>query len=131
MEQLERLAEEIRQEIISVVSLKGGHLGASLGAVELTLATHYVFDAPRDQIVWDVGHQAYGHKLITNRRERFGSIRQEDGLSGFPGRSESPYDAFGVGHASTALGAALGMALARDLRQEDFRVVAIVGDGLG
>ncbi len=127
--QLEQLAGELRQEILSVVSLKGGHLGASLGAVEITLATHAVFDAPQDQIVWDVGHQAYGHKLLTGRRQRFHTLRQEGGLSGFPVRSESPYDTFGVAHASTALGAALGMALARDLRSEAHRVVAIVGDG--
>jgi 1-deoxy-D-xylulose-5-phosphate synthase len=104
-------------------------LGASLGAVELTLAVHSVFEAPKDQIVWDVGHQAYGHKLITGRRDRFHTIRQEGGLSGFPVRGESAYDAFGVAHASTALGAALGMAVARDLRGDDFRIVAIVGDG--
>jgi 1-deoxy-D-xylulose-5-phosphate synthase len=128
-EQHEQLAAEIRQDIVSVVSVTGGHLGASLGAVELTLAAHFGFDAPRDQIVWDVGHQAYGHKLITGRRERFNTIRQEGGLSGFPVRSESPYDTFGVAHASTALGAALGMAVGRDLRGEDFRIVAVVGDG--
>jgi 1-deoxy-D-xylulose-5-phosphate synthase len=127
--QLEQLAVEIRHEIVSVVSEHGGHLGASLGAVEITLAVHHVFDAPKDQIVWDVGHQAYGHKLLTGRRQRFDTLRQEGGLSGFPVRSESPYDCFGVAHASTALGAALGMAVARDLRREDFRVVAIVGDG--
>lgn len=127
--QLEKLASEMRQEIISVVSGTGGHLGASLGAIEITLALHAVLHAPRDQIVWDVGHQAYGHKLLTGRLERFPSIRQENGLSGFPVRAESPYDTFGVAHASTALGAALGMAVARDLRGEDFRVVAVVGDG--
>jgi 1-deoxy-D-xylulose-5-phosphate synthase len=127
--QLEQLADEIRQEIVTVVSKTGGHLGASLGAVELTLAVHSVFEAPKDQIVWDVGHQAYGHKLITGRRDRFHTIRQEGGLSGFPVRGESAYDAFGVAHASTALGAALGMAVARDLRGDDFRIVAIVGDG--
>ena len=128
-EQLEQLAEEIRHEIVSVVSTQGGHLGASLGAVEITLATHYVFDAPTDQIVWDVGHQAYGHKLLTGRRDRFHTLRQEGGLSGFPMRSESAYDTFGVAHASTSLGAALGMAIARDVRGEDFRIIAIVGDG--
>src|SRR5512145_3231359 len=94
-EQLEQLAEEIRHEIVSVVSTQGGHLGASLGAVEITLATHHVFDAPTDQIVWDVGHQAYGHKLLTGRRDRFHTLRQEGGLSGFPMRSESAYDTFG------------------------------------
>lgn len=127
--QLRQVADELRAEIISVVSDTGGHLGASLGAVEITLALHYVFETPRDQIVWDVGHQAYGHKILTGRRDRFPTIRQEDGLSGFPMRSESPYDTFGVAHASTAIGAALGMTLARDLRGEDFKVVAVVGDG--
>jgi 1-deoxy-D-xylulose-5-phosphate synthase len=107
----------------------GGHLGASLGAVELTLALHYVFDAPRDQIVWDVGHQAYGHKIITGRRERFHTLRQRHGISGFPKRDESEYDTFGVAHASTAISAALGMAIARDLQRDDFKVVAVVGDG--
>jgi 1-deoxy-D-xylulose-5-phosphate synthase len=127
--QLEQLAREIRHEILGVVSERGGHLGASLGAVELTLALHYVYSAPRDQIVWDVGHQAYGHKLITGRRRRFATLRQENGISGFPVRSESEYDTFGVAHASTAIGAALGMAMARDLRGEDHKVVAVVGDG--
>lgn len=127
--QLQQLGEELRQEIISVVSSTGGHLGSSLGAVEITMALHYVFDAPRDQIVWDVGHQAYGHKILTGRRDRFHTIRQEDGLSGFPLRSESDYDTFGVAHASTAIGAALGMTLARDLRQDDYKVIAVVGDG--
>jgi len=129
VQQLEQLATEIRQEILSVVSEHGGHLGASLGAVELTLALHTVFDAPHDLLVWDVGHQAYGHKLLTGRRERFRTLRQEGGVAGFPMRSESPYDTFGVAHASTAIGAALGMAMARDLRGENHRVVAIVGDG--
>jgi 1-deoxy-D-xylulose-5-phosphate synthase len=129
VQQLEQLAAEMRHEIVSVVSRTGGHLGASLGAVEITLALHTIFDAPRDQIVWDVGHQAYGHKLLTGRRDRFATIRQEGGLSGFPMRAESPYDTFGVAHASTALGAALGMAVARDLRGESFKVVAVVGDG--
>ena len=127
--QLEQLAGEIRHAILSVVSQTGGHLGASLGAVELTVAVHTVFDAPRDLIVWDVGHQAYGHKLLTGRRDRFSTLRQEGGVSGFPVRRESEYDTFGVAHASTAIGAALGMAIARDLRGEDRRVVAIVGDG--
>ena len=102
---LPKLAEEMREEIIRVVSKTGGHLGASLGAVELTLALHYVFDAPKDKIVWDVGHQAYGHKLLTGRRKIFESLRQKDGISGFPKRDESIYDAFGAGHASTAISA--------------------------
>jgi 1-deoxy-D-xylulose-5-phosphate synthase len=127
--QLEQLAREIRQEILTVVSDKGGHLGASLGAVELTLALHRVYDAPRDLIVWDVGHQAYGHKLLTGRRNRFHTLRQEGGVSGFPVRQESEFDTFGVAHASTAIGAALGMAAARDLRGETHKVIAVVGDG--
>jgi 1-deoxy-D-xylulose-5-phosphate synthase len=127
--QLRQLADELRGEILAVVSHSGGHLGASLGAVELTLALHRVFDAPRDLIVWDVGHQAYGHKLLTGRRPRFHTLRQEGGVSGFPSRQESEFDTFGVAHASTAIGAALGMAIARDLAGESHRVVAVVGDG--
>jgi 1-deoxy-D-xylulose-5-phosphate synthase len=126
---LPEVARELRDEILLQVGKTGGHLGASLGAVELTLALHYVFDAPRDQIVWDVGHQAYGHKIITGRRDRFDTLRQRHGLSGFPKRDESEYDTFGVAHASTAISAALGMAVARDLKHEDFKVVAVVGDG--
>jgi 1-deoxy-D-xylulose-5-phosphate synthase len=126
---LPEIARELRDEILSKVAKTGGHLGASLGAVELTLALHYVFDAPRDQLVWDVGHQAYGHKIITGRRDRFETLRQRHGLSGFPKRDESEYDTFGVAHASTAISAALGMAVARDLKHEEFKVVAIVGDG--
>ena len=127
--ELPGIARELRDEILARVGKTGGHLGASLGAVELTLALHYVFDAPRDQIVWDVGHQAYGHKIITGRRDRFDTLRQRHGLSGFPKRDESEYDTFGVAHASTAISAALGMAVARDLAGEHFKVVAVVGDG--
>ncbi len=126
---LPEVARDLRDEILMQVGKTGGHLGASLGAVELTLALHYVFDAPRDQIVWDVGHQAYGHKIITGRRERFHTLRQRHGISGFPKRDESEYDTFGVAHASTAISAALGMATARDLSHENFKVVAVVGDG--
>jgi 1-deoxy-D-xylulose-5-phosphate synthase len=126
---LESLAEEIRQEIIRVVSRTGGHLAPSLGVVELTLALHYVFDSPRDKFIWDVGHQSYAHKLVTGRREAFDSIRQYGGISGFPRREESPHDAFNTGHSSTSISAALGMACARDFHGEDFRVVAIIGDG--
>jgi 1-deoxy-D-xylulose-5-phosphate synthase len=129
VDQLPQVAGELREEIFEKVSKTGGHLGASLGAAELTLALHYVFDAPRDQIVWDVGHQAYGHKIITGRRDRFHTLRQRGGLSGFPKRGESEYDTFGVGHASTAISAALGMASARDLKGDDYRVIAVVGDG--
>ena len=129
VEDLVPLAEEIREFLVSLASAKGGHFASSLGAVELTLALHYVFETPRDRLVWDVGHQAYVHKLLTGRRERMHTIRQYGGLSGFLKRSESPYDAFGAGHASTAVSAALGIATARDLLGEDYRVVAIVGDG--
>ncbi len=127
--ELSDVARALRDEILMQVGKNGGHLGASLGAVELTLALHYVFDTPRDQIVWDVGHQAYGHKIITGRRDRFATLRQRHGISGFPKRDESEYDTFGVAHASTAISAALGMAIARDLQGDRFNVVAIVGDG--
>src|SRR4051794_13532538 len=129
--QLPALASEIRQELIDVVTSTGGHLGASLGAVELAIALHWVFDSPRDRIVWDVGHQAYVHKLLTGRRDRFLTIRQEGGLSGFLSRDESEHDAFGAGHASTAISAALGMAVARQHLAPDQRgrVIAVIGDG--
>lgn len=127
-EALPKVADELRDYLITVVSKVGGHLASSLGAVELTLALHYVFDAPRDKIVWDVGHQAYGHKIITGRRDRFPTLRQYGGISGFPMRSESRYDTFNVAHACTAISAALGMAVARDLKGESFHVVAVVGD---
>lgn len=127
--QLSQLAVEIRDEMISVVSANGGHLASNLGVVELTLALHRVFDSPRDKIIWDVGHQSYVHKLLTGRRERFNTLRQFGGLSGYTCREESDHDAFGAGHASTSVSAALGLAQARDLRGEDFRVVAVIGDG--
>ncbi len=127
-EELPAVAAELRDYLITVVSKIGGHLASSLGAVELTLALHYVFETPRDRIVWDVGHQAYGHKILTGRRDRFPTIRQYGGLSGFPVRNESPYDTFNVAHAGTAISAALGMAAARDLNGENYRVVAVVGD---
>jgi 1-deoxy-D-xylulose-5-phosphate synthase len=127
-EELPRVAEELRDYLVTVVAKVGGHLASSLGATELTVALHYTFDAPRDKIVWDVGHQAYVHKILTGRRDRFPTIRQYGGLSGFPVRDESPYDTFNVAHAGTAISGALGMAVARDLRGEDFHVVAVVGD---
>ncbi|HEX9058462.1 MAG TPA: 1-deoxy-D-xylulose-5-phosphate synthase [Ktedonobacterales bacterium] len=127
--QLTRLAEEIRREIIETVALRGGHLAPNLGTVELTLALHVAFDAPKDLLVWDIGHQAYPHKLVTGRRAAFRTIKQFNGLSGYLRRDESPYDAFGASHASTSISAALGMAVARDLHGEDFKVVAIIGDG--
>jgi 1-deoxy-D-xylulose-5-phosphate synthase len=127
---LPELAAEIRHELIDIVTRNGGHLGASLGAIELAIALHWVFDSPRDHIVWDVGHQAYAHKLLTGRRERFPTIRQEGGLSGFLSRDESEHDAFGAGHASTSISAALGMAVAISRSDDpDRRVAAIIGDG--
>lgn len=127
--QMQQLAEEIRHEIIERVAAHGGHLAPNLGVVELTMALHYAFDTPRDLLVWDIGHQAYVHKLLTGRRQDFHTIRQFGGLSGYLRRDESPYDTFGASHASTSISAALGMAAARDLRGEDFKVVAIIGDG--
>jgi 1-deoxy-D-xylulose-5-phosphate synthase len=129
MDELVELCKNLRERIIEVVSKRGGHLASSLGAVELTVAIHSVFDSPRDKIIWDVGHQSYAHKLLTGRRERFDTLRQLGGISGFPKRSESEYDAFGTGHASTAISAALGHAVARDLLGQDYKVVSIVGDG--
>ena len=128
-EQLPQLAEEIRTRIVEVVSRIGGHFGGNLGVVELTLALHYVFDTPRDQIVYDTGHQTYPHKLITGRRDQFHTIRQHDGISGFCKREESEYDVFNAGHASTSISAALGIAVARDFRKENYRVAAVIGDG--
>ncbi len=126
---LPKLAQEIREEIIRSVSKVGGHLASSLGVVELTLALHYVFDTPRDRIIWDVGHQTYTHKLITGRQENFHTLRQSGGICGFPRREESPYDTFGTGHSGTSISAALGMAQARCLRGEDYKVIAVIGDG--
>ena len=126
---LEQLCTEIRGEIINTVSKTGGHLGASLGVVELTVALHRVFSTPRDKIVWDVGHQAYGHKLLTGRRDEFHTLRTRDGVAGFPKQCESEHDMFGVGHASTSISAAVGFAAARDARGEDHSVIAVVGDG--
>jgi len=129
-DQLQQLTEELRQYIIDEVSLHGGHFAASLGVAELTVALHHVFNAPYDQLVWDVGHQAYGHKILTGRRDNFSSNRKFKGLSGFPNRHESIYDSFGVGHSSTSISAALGMAMAAKYKGEDDRkVVAIIGDG--
>ena len=127
--QLRALAQEIRTAMIDSCSRTGGHIGAGLGVVELAVALHYVFDTPRDQIVWDVGHQGYPHKMLTGRKDRFETLRQEGGISGFLKRDESEYDTFGAGHAATAISAALGMATARDINGEQFRVAAVVGDG--
>jgi 1-deoxy-D-xylulose-5-phosphate synthase len=128
-DQLPQLAQEIRDRLIECVSLTGGHIGASLGVVELSVALLYEFDSPRDKIVWDVGHQAYAWKLLTGRNDPFPTLRQRDGISGFLKRSESDHDQFGAGHAGTAMSAALGMATARDLKGQDHKVVAVVGDG--
>jgi 1-deoxy-D-xylulose-5-phosphate synthase len=128
-EQLHQVCDELRQYIIDVVSIYGGHFGASLGVVELSVALHYVYNTPYDQLVWDVGHQAYGHKILTGRRDLFPTNRKYGGLSGFPKRSESDYDTFGVGHSSTSISAALGMAMAAKYKGEDRKSVAIIGDG--
>ena len=129
LEDLPYLAEEIRQEIIHVVSNTGGHLGASLGVVELTIALHYVFNTPEDRLIWDVGHQCYAHKLLTGRKDRFAGLRQAGGLSGFTKRSESEYDPFGAGHSSTSISAAVGMAAARDMLYRKNNVISVIGDG--
>ena len=128
-QELEALAAELRGFLIETVSRTGGHLAAGLGVVELTIALHYVFDTPRDRLVWDVGHQAYPHKILTGRRDRMSTLRQKDGLSGFPRRDESEYDTFGTGHSSTSIGAALGMLAAARRKGEQQRVVAVIGDG--
>lgn len=127
--QLQEVSDELRDYIIDMVSVYGGHFGASLGVVELTTAIHYVYNTPEDRLVWDVGHQAYGHKILTGRREQFHTNRLYGGISGFPKRSESEYDTFGVGHSSTSISAALGMAVANDLDKGDRKVVAVIGDG--
>jgi len=129
-EQLHQVCDELRQYIIDVVSVHGGHFAASLGVIELSVALHYVFNTPYDQLVWDVGHQAYGHKILTGRRDLFPTNRKYHGLSGFPKRTESEYDSFGVGHSSTSISAALGMAMASHYKGEtDRQHVAIIGDG--
>src|SRR3712207_5479172 len=128
-EQLRQLADELRAETIDAVSQTGGHLGASLGVVELTVALHAVFDTPQDRLIWDVGHQAYPHKILTGRRDRIRTLRQGGGLSGFTKRDESPYDPFGAAHSSTSISAGLGMAVARDLKGGRNNVIAVIGDG--
>jgi 1-deoxy-D-xylulose-5-phosphate synthase len=129
LEELEKLCHEIRGEILSTVSKTGGHLASSLGVVELTTVLHYVFDFPRDKLVWDVGHQSYAHKLLTGRKDRFHTLRQYEGISGFPKRDESPYDAFDSGHSGTSISSALGMAEARRLKGEEGKIIAVIGDG--
>jgi 1-deoxy-D-xylulose-5-phosphate synthase len=128
-EQLKNLAEEIREKIINTVSKTGGHLASNLGVVELTIAMHYVFESPKDKIVWDVGHQSYTHKLLTGRKDQFGTLRQHKGLAGFPKREESKHDSFNTGHSSTSISAALGIAKARDLQKLNYKVLAVIGDG--
>ena len=127
--ELTKLADEIREELVEVVSKNGGHLASNLGVVELTIALHRSFNCPEDKIIWDVGHQSYVHKLLTNRRKDFTTLRQYKGLAGFPKREESIYDCFNTGHASTSISAALGFAKARDINKENFNVVAVIGDG--
>src|SRR4051812_49195673 len=129
VEELELVAQEVRQLIIETITSIGGHYASNLGTVELTVALHAVFDSPWDRIVWDVGHQAYPHKILTGRRDQLETIRQLNGLSGFLARDESVHDAFGAGHASTSISAALGMAVARDISGGTNHVVAVIGDG--
>ena len=128
-DQLPQLCAELREEMISAVSVTGGHLGAGLGVVELTIAIHYVFDTPRDKLVWDVGHQAYPHKIVTGRRDRMRTLRHGGGLSGFTKRSESEYDPFGAAHSSTSISAALGFAISNKLAGRSGRAIAVIGDG--
>src|SRR5215204_2962326 len=128
-DQLRQLADELRQETISAVSVTGGHLGAGLGVVELTVALHYVFDTPRDRLIWDVGHQSYPHKILTGRRDRIRTLRQPGGLSGFTKRSESEYDPFGAAHSSTSISAGLGFAIANKLSDRPGKAIAVIGDG--
>ena len=129
IDELTRLAEEIRSKILATVSKTGGHLASSLGAVELTLALHYVFDTPHDKLIWDVGHQSYTHKIVTGRKDRFHTLRQRHGISGFPKRAESIFDVFDVGHSGTSISAASGIAEARCLKKEPCKVIAVIGDG--
>ena len=127
--ELKTLCKELRNEVIDAVSVTGGHLGAGLGVVELTVAIHSVFNTPKDKLIWDVGHQCYPHKVITGRRDKIRTIRQPGGLYGFTKRSESEYDPFGAAHSSTSISAGLGMAVARDLKKENHNVVCVIGDG--
>src|SRR6202453_3164948 len=128
-EQLRQVADELRCATIDTVSVTGGHFGSGLGVVELTVALHYVFQTPRDRVIWDVGHQAYPHKILTGRRDRITTLRQGGGLSGFTRRAESEYDPFGAAHSSTSISAGLGMAVARDLKGGQNNVIAVIGDG--
>ena len=127
--ELQKLNNELRDYTIEIVSKTGGHLGASLGVVELTVALHYVFNTPSDKIVWDVGHQTYPHKILTGRKNKIHTLRKKNGISGFTKRSESMYDPFGAAHSSTSISASLGITAARDLLNKDFDVVSVIGDG--
>src|SRR6202161_2246331 len=127
--ELRQLADELRAETVDAVSVTGGHLGGGLGVVELTVALHHVFETPRDIVIWDVGHQAYPHKILTGRRERIRTLRQGKGLSGFTKRAESEFDPFGAAHSSTSISGALGFAVARDLDEKANNVIAVIGDG--
>jgi 1-deoxy-D-xylulose-5-phosphate synthase len=127
--ELKQIANEVREEVIDVVSVTGGHLGSGLGVVELTVAIHSVFNTPKDKLIWDVGHQCYPHKILTGRRDQMRTLRQGGGLSGFTKRSESEYDPFGAAHAATSISAGLGFAKARDIQDEDSSVIAVIGDG--
>ena len=127
--ELQPLAKELREELIQLVSKTGGHLGAGLGVIELTIALHYIFDTPKDRIIWDVGHQAYPHKILTGRRKEMSSLRQGGGLSGFTKRSESIYDPFGAAHSSTSISSSLGMSVARDIQGQNHNIIAVIGDG--
>jgi len=129
VEELKELAVELRTELIDVVSETGGHLGAGLGVIELTIALHYIFDTPKDKLIWDVGHQSYPHKIITGRKNEIRTIRQGNGLSGFTKRSESEYDTFGAAHSSTSISSSLGIAVAKSLSNNQNNVVAVIGDG--
>ena len=126
---LKKIAEELRQETINSVSKTGGHLGAGLGVIELTVALHSIFDAPHDKIIWDVGHQSYPHKILTGRRNKMNTLRKKNGLSGFAKRDESLFDAFGAGHSSTSISSGLGMSIARDLKGDDNNIICVIGDG--
>ena len=128
-ERLSEVTAALREELLHSVAKTGGHLSANLGTVELSVALHHVYDTPHDRIIWDVGHQAYGHKILTGRRDRMHTLRQKEGISGFPRRDESPYDAFGTAHSSTSISAALGMAMGARLKHESRKVVAVIGDG--
>lgn len=129
IEELEKLSEDVRTFLINTLSTKGGHIGPNLGVVELTIALHKCFDSPKDKFIWDVGHQAYVHKILTGRTKDFDTLRQYKGMSGFPKMNESEHDVWETGHSSTSLSAAMGMAVARDLKKEDSFVVPIIGDG--